>query len=179
MPAVDLTELDALATLRIALRAVGAIAPGLRAARLDAGQTFRFPLGTGAGQANQVWYDLQNLLPSASLVVDLRSRPDGPLGPAGFSTVRALALLNISHCPFPAWGYIPTNANIALGRSTWPNLLVDVGDKIVLPPGGALVAVAPTAEGWPVGDSTYNCTIYNQSATEWCLYQIALIGQAP
>jgi len=174
----DLAQLDALIEARIDLRLKCDEGLTVRRARATIGKALALAFGTGSGHANQVYWDLQNILPSGTYTRDLRSDLSNPLGgDCDFTAIRALVLHNVSHIAWPLWEHTPTDAPIAFTAGNWTGPLVAAGDKIVLPPRGIFIATAPGPDGWPVNGEAYSLAISNQSPTEWCLYQIALVGE--
>lgn len=156
-------------TARIAAELQNTIDQGTSRAscRLDASIVMQD--GTGTDQADKVFSDRRTLGASASETLDLTNLTD-PFGAAlTFAKIKAIMITASAD---------NTNNVVvgAAGSNQFLGPLADASDKLIIPPGGAILLTAPKS-GWTVtNSSTDNLKIENSAGSTGVTYDIMLIG---
>lgn len=140
---------------------------------LKVSRVFSLADGTGADQANQVFSDTRSLAASGSEDLDLAGGLSNAFGQTlTFSAVKALLIkASSSNAHDLKVGGAATNA-----FASWVG---DATDVLVIKPGGALLLVAPDADGYAVTVDTGDVlTVANGGAVSAISYDIVIVGVA-
>lgn len=108
-----------------------------------------FSDGVGANQVNYLWHDRRTLAGSANESLDLANASNTLVNyrneALNLARVKLLVIKNRSASNSLQFGP-PANG--------WITFINTVGTELILPPGGAIMAYAPTATGWAVTAGT-------------------------
>lgn len=126
--------------------------------------------GAGAGKADRLYAGERTLAASATENLDLAGGLTDPLG-AALTFVKVKAILVTASAS-------NTN-NVVVGGAGSNGFLgpfADATDKVVIPPGGAVLLTAPVA-GWTVTPSTGDLLLVaNSSSGTTVTYKVVIIG---
>lgn len=126
--------------------------------------------GTGSGQADLVWADVNTLAASANVDVDLAGTLTGALG--GTVTFVKVKLIAV-------YADEGNTNNVVVGGAAATQFVGPFGaatHTVAIPPGGALVMSAPAA-GWAVAaGSTDFLRIANSGGTTGVTYRAIIVG---
>lgn len=140
-------------------------------ARLTKPRSFRWADGTGAGQANAVFADRRTLAASGSESLDLAGSLTDALG-ATITLAKVRALLIEADA-----GNTNTLVVGGAAENAFAALFGDASDKLVIRPGGLILAVAPDATGYAVTASTGDLLqIANGGSGSAVTYDVTVIG---
>lgn len=125
--------------------------------------------GAGAGAITQVWADIRTIAASSNDDINLTSLTNALGGAVNFSAIKAMAIkANANN----------TN-NLIIGDAATPfaSFFGDAEDTIIIPPGGMINLVNPSATGYVVTPSTNHLLrVTNGGAGSTVNYQIYLYG---
>ena len=177
--ATDLTGLTAEIEARIKLTAKRAIDMSTPEARLDLAALLAATFGTGAGKANQAWWDRRPLVGGANEELDLAGALTNAFGQTvTFASIIALLIVNRSGEGL--LGQAVTDATIRIGgaASEWQGFFAAAGDKLDLVVGGGILVMNPTAAGWAVtATSADELKIENLDGADAAVYDIVVVGR--
>lgn len=142
---------------------VSELAAGTTSATLVFQKTFAN--GTGADAINSGWTDTRTLAISTPVTLTLSALTDGLGRTRAMTKIRLLMIKNNG------------TANLIVGGATAPvAIFSDATDKIIIPPGGVLVLVAPGASGIAVTATTADGLKLDPGATA-CPVEIVIEGE--
>lgn len=135
---------------------------------LDQDYTQLLSSGTGANQANALWYDDRTLAASASETLDF----NGSLTDAFGNSVTCTKLKSLVIKAAAA----NTNSVLVGGGSTSiTTLFTDTSDQLILRPGGVFVFTAPDATGAAITTSTDDLTLTNSAGSTSVAFDIIVL----
>ena len=180
--ATDLTGLIAEVTVSVEATAKKSIDLAVPQAVLAAVKRLKFVFGSGADQADQIWWDRRTLPGGGDDGIDMAGGVTNAFGQTiTFANIKAIILFNRSDESLD--GHTATDAEISFGPSSEANVIQgpfkDVSDAIKVPAGGMFIVTNPAADGWAVTASTAD-QVYtrNEDGSDEALYDIIVIGES-
>lgn len=151
-------------------RLTGAPDLGNAVAQFDGLADVELSNGTGSGQADVVFSDTVTIAASGTLELDLRGSMVNPIGGAAvFAKVKAIVVK----------ARAGNTNNVVVGGAVSNPFVGPFGaveDTIAVPPGGALVLLAPAA-GWAVGAGASDILKFaNSSSGTGVTFDLLIIG---
>ena len=181
--ATDLTALIAKIAIAVTATAKKSLDLAVPQAGLEANKVFALAFGTGADQANQIWWDRRTLAKGADegTNLDLAGTLSNAFGATiTFANVKAILVFNRSDETLDE--HTATDAEISVGgadANEFQGPFKAATDAIKVPAGGAFVALNPAADGWAVTVDTADILLVtNEDADDEALYDIVLIGES-
>ncbi len=164
------------ANLRVSLVASLASALDLGAqgqVPLNFAKAAEFANGTGANQANQLFFDERTIAASSSEELDLAGSLTNAFGETiTFTKVKGIVIFALA---------ANTN-NVVVGGAAehaFAAMFDDAADELVIRPGGLFVLTAPNVDGMAVGaGASDKLKVANSSSGTGVTYQIAIWGVA-
>jgi len=150
---------------------------------LNISKLLSLTFGNGAGKADQIYYDRNDIAASGSDDLDMAGVLTNIFGETiSFDLVRAVMVLNRSDEAIVHGTHtVATDAEISIGGSggfEWVGPFAAVGDKMEIPAGGLFIMTNPTAAGWVVGPGATDLLgIDNLDGADVALYDIVIIGE--
>ncbi len=144
---------------------------------------------TGAGKADQIWHDRNDIAVSGNDDIDLAGGKSNVFGDTiTFGIIRAIIIINQSDGTISHGSHTgPTAGVLGIGASggfEWVGEDVSpfsaLGDQIILHPGGVMLLTNPTATGWEVGAGVTELLRIAEIGgvvDETALYDIAIVGE--
>jgi len=149
-------------------------------------EALAFTFGSGALQADQIFFDRRVLAAGANETLDLSGVLENPLGGTiSFANVKGIVIVNRSDETSTSPSHTITDAEIVVGgaaANTFLGPFQDASDKLGIPAGGIVFVARPTAAGWDVVDEyavvTDQLKIENADGSGEALYDIYIWGDS-
>jgi len=129
--------------------------------------------GTGADQANQVYYDAQTIALSTRVTYDLAGTLVDVFGDTiTFARVKTIMIYNASTA-----GVLDVGGGTdGGGTNAFVNWISAAAEEVEVRPGGFLLLHAPDATAYPVTAATADILGLNEIAAAACPVQVAFVG---
>lgn len=182
--ATDLSALVAKFTVKIEATCGTLVDLATRESVLRMAKALEFAFGSGAAQADQIFWDRRVIAASGNDPLDLAGtllNPNG--GTITFANVKGIAVYNRSDESISslAGAHVATDADIVVldTSSTFQGPCKTVAKGQEIQAGGIYIATNPLAAGWAVTAGSADIfQVDNQDGADEALYDIMLIGDA-
>lgn len=176
--ATDLTNLSARFTVALSATVQKAIALSTPEARMSVRRVLNLTFGTGAGQADLVWWDRRTLTKDTYEDLDLTGGLIHAFGHTlALTNIKVIMVINRSD---QALGeHEATDATIVIGLADSHPWLGPLSTALNLRAGGAFACDCGNADGWNIDEGMSDMLrIRNLDADDEALYDIVLIGES-